>query len=99
MIPFEIRYLECHVLVSNNIVTFFFFAVILGCFAWEDRSKVEFFSFLVNLHVMRLSSVTWTFPKINGILSVFDSTTHPYQIQLIAIVQDLRAFFNKKIFC
>jgi len=26
---------------------------------------------------------------------IFDLTTHPYPIQLIAIVQDLRVFFNK----
>jgi len=32
---------------------------------------------------------------IHSVRHIFDSMTHPYQIQLIAIVQDFREFFNK----
>ena len=48
MILFKIRHLECHLPVSDNVVAFFFFAVIPGCFAWEDGSEVEFFEFFIN---------------------------------------------------
>jgi len=71
MLFFEVRCLECHLPVSDNVVTFFFLVEIPWLFAWEDRSKVEFFCFFVNWHMIRPFSITWIVPKIDWILSVF----------------------------
>ena len=36
-----------------------------------------------------------TTDAINSVRQIFDSSSHSYQLQSIAIAQDLRAFFNK----
>ena len=64
-----------------------------------SSTKVELFAirYVINqaIQISKVFHIIIITNAIHLVKRIFDSTIHPYQLQSIAIDQDLRAFFNK----